>query len=139
MNGNAAPSRKTILPPPDLRSNTAWSFFGIFNLIFLLAIIDKTASFVAKNGKEFEERILENERNNSKFAFLAINDPYRPYYEIKVMDYKLGREDSFASTVPTQAKVDPTTTVVDEPESIPSEPTPLAFLLDLPVMSNLDL
>lgn len=42
-----------IVPPPDIR-----------------AICDKTAQFVAKNGREFERRILANEAQNAKFNFL---------------------------------------------------------------------
>ena len=47
-------------------------------------IIDKTATFVARNGLSFEERIRENERSNAKFCFLNPNDPYRGYYDHKV-------------------------------------------------------
>ena len=48
------------------------------------AIIDKTATFVARNGPEFEARILKNEQNNTKFSFLQANDPYQPYYKSRV-------------------------------------------------------
>ncbi|GFR31434.1 splicing factor 3A subunit 1, partial [Trichonephila clavata] len=46
----SAPSKPTIgiiYPPPELRN-----------------IVDKTASFVARNGPEFEARIRQNEINN---------------------------------------------------------------------------
>jgi hypothetical protein len=33
-------------------------------------IVDKTATFVARNGPEFEQRIKQNEVNNPKFNFL---------------------------------------------------------------------
>jgi splicing factor 3A subunit 1 len=56
-----------ILPPPDIR-----------------AIVDKTASFVARNGVEFEKRILANEKNNVKFNFLTPTDPYHAYYKVRV-------------------------------------------------------
>ena len=42
-----------IYPPPEVRN-----------------IVDKTASFVARNGPEFEQRIKQNEVNNPKFNFL---------------------------------------------------------------------
>lgn len=45
-----------------------------------LVIIEKSAGFVAKNGREFEEKILENERNNPKFTFMFAIDPYHLYY-----------------------------------------------------------
>ncbi|KHG08295.1 hypothetical protein F383_34885 [Gossypium arboreum] len=43
-----------IHPPPDIRN-----------------IVDKTAQFVAKNGPEFEKRIIANNANNVKFNFLT--------------------------------------------------------------------
>ncbi|KAK9819320.1 hypothetical protein WJX74_005429 [Apatococcus lobatus] len=56
-----------IQPPPDIR-----------------AIVDKTAQFVAKNGLNFEARILATEKNNVKFNFLRPTDPYHPYYRYRV-------------------------------------------------------
>lgn len=56
-----------IIPPPDIR-----------------AIVDKTASFVARNGPEFEKRILGSEKNNAKFNFLLSTDPYNAYYKSKI-------------------------------------------------------
>ncbi|GBG81804.1 hypothetical protein CBR_g33984 [Chara braunii] len=60
-----------IHPPPDIRS-----------------IVDKTASFVARLGPEFEKRILATERNNVKFNFLLQSDPYHAYYLHKVNEFK---------------------------------------------------
>lgn len=62
-----------ILPPPDIR-----------------AIVDKTAQFVARNGLEFEKRILANEKNNVKFNFLVPTDPYHAYYRMRVKDFTEG-------------------------------------------------
>jgi splicing factor 3A subunit 1 len=119
-----------------------------------VAIIDKTASFVAKNGREFEERILENERNNPKFTFLALNDPYRPYYDTKVMDFKLGRDDAasgkdlkretLGATVRTMASLQtlPKVEAVDVKGMVqgpPKEPPRLEFLLTLDPISSMDL
>ena len=86
-----------IQPPPDIR-----------------AIVDKTAQFVAKNGRcillqahssslegapckpawepdfwasagtNFETKILSNEKDNVKFNFLRPTDPYHPYYRYRV-------------------------------------------------------
>lgn len=60
-----------IHPPPDIRS-----------------IVDKTAQFVARNGPEFEKRILANEKNNVKFNFLNSSDPYHAYYQHRVSEFK---------------------------------------------------
>lgn len=57
-----------IIPPPDIRS-----------------VVDKTAQFVARNGKSFEARILNSgEGKSSKFNFMKQYDPYHAYYELKI-------------------------------------------------------
>jgi len=74
----AAPATKPVIgiiyPPPEVRN-----------------IVDKTASFVARNGPEFETRIRQNEINNPKFNFLTLNDPYHAYYRHKVKEFQEGR------------------------------------------------
>lgn len=65
-------------------------------------IIDKTATFVARNGPEFESRILKNEQNNTKFAFLQPNDPYQPYYKAKVAE--LGGTTALSTTAAAGAQ-----------------------------------
>ena len=60
-----------IQPPPDIR-----------------AIVDKTAQFVARNGPDFEKRILGSEKNNQKFNFLLPTDPYNAYYQSKIAAFK---------------------------------------------------
>lgn len=52
-------------PPEDLRN-----------------MIDKTAAYVLKNGKEFED-ILRS-KNDERFKFLHYTDQYNPYYMYKV-------------------------------------------------------
>ena len=54
-------------------------------------IVDKTASFVARNGPEFENRIRQNEVSNPKFNFLQPTDAYHAYYQHKVGEFKEGR------------------------------------------------
>jgi hypothetical protein len=57
-----------IIPPPDIRS-----------------VVDKTAQFVARNGKSFESRILNSsEGKTAKFNFMKQYDPYHAYYELKI-------------------------------------------------------
>jgi len=51
-------------------------------------IVDKTATFVARNGPEFENRILSNEGKNEQFAFLTESNPYHAYYKQKVSDMR---------------------------------------------------
>mmetsp|Transcript_105435 Transcript_105435/g.297934 ORF Transcript_105435/g.297934 Transcript_105435/m.297934 type:complete len:703 (+) Transcript_105435:81-2189(+) len=76
-----------IFPPPDIRG-----------------VIDKTAQFVAKCGPEFEQRVLR-EQNHAKFSFLLPSNPYRPYYEHKVKEFKTGVVEEPKPEVP-QAIID---------------------------------
>ncbi|XP_061704373.1 splicing factor 3A subunit 1 [Cydia pomonella] len=64
-----------IYPPPEVRN-----------------IVDKTASFVARNGPEFEARIRQNELGNPKFNFLNSGDPYHAYYQHKVKEIREGKD-----------------------------------------------
>ncbi|KAD3641777.1 hypothetical protein E3N88_31001 [Mikania micrantha] len=60
-----------IHPPPDIRT-----------------IVDKTASFVAKNGPEFEKRIIVSNAGNPKFNFLNGSDPYHAYYQHRLSEFR---------------------------------------------------
>lgn len=48
----------------------------------LRVIIDKTASYVLKNGKDFED--ILRAKNDQRFTFLQYKDPYYKYYTFKV-------------------------------------------------------
>eukprot|EP00605_Chrysophyceae_sp_TOSAG23-4_P001171 GSChrysophyteH1.ASY1.ANO1.1279.1 assembled CDS len=57
-----------IVPPKEIR-----------------VVVDKTAAFVAKNGKIMEERIRNSaEGRAAKFSFLKESDPYNSYYQSKI-------------------------------------------------------
>lgn len=60
-----------IIPPPGIRE-----------------IVDKTAEFVAKNGRAFEEKILTTK--DKKFNFMRLNDPFHAYYEYKIREFEEG-------------------------------------------------
>mmetsp|Transcript_15520 Transcript_15520/g.19864 ORF Transcript_15520/g.19864 Transcript_15520/m.19864 type:complete len:792 (+) Transcript_15520:60-2435(+) len=63
-----------IYPPPDIRS-----------------VVDKTAEFVARNGKSFEQKILASaEGQATKFNFMRPHDPYNAYYEFKISEFEQG-------------------------------------------------
>ncbi|KAH0458162.1 hypothetical protein IEQ34_013477 [Dendrobium chrysotoxum] len=57
-------------------------------------IIEKTAAFVAKNGLEFERRILANNAGNAKFNFLIQSDPYHAYYQHRVSEHRIQVQSS---------------------------------------------
>ncbi|KAK4258189.1 hypothetical protein QN277_007662 [Acacia crassicarpa] len=66
-----------IHPPPDIRT-----------------IVDKTAQFVAKNGPEFEKRIIANNAGNVKFNFLNSSDPYHAYYQHRLAEFRAQNQSS---------------------------------------------
>uniref|UniRef100_A0A1D1YVN5 Putative splicing factor 3A subunit 1 n=1 Tax=Anthurium amnicola TaxID=1678845 RepID=A0A1D1YVN5_9ARAE len=70
-----------IHPPPDIRT-----------------IIDKTASFVSKNGPEFERRILAHNTGNAKFNFLIPSDPYHAYYQHRLSEFRSQVQTSAGET-----------------------------------------
>lgn len=66
-----------IRPPPEIR-----------------AVADRTALYVAKNGRTFEQRILGSEKGKTpKFAFLQQSSPFHMYYEERIQFYENGGED----------------------------------------------
>ncbi|XP_017474571.1 PREDICTED: splicing factor 3A subunit 1-like [Rhagoletis zephyria] len=83
-------SISVIYPPPELRN-----------------IVDKTASFVARNGPEFETRIQQNEPNNPKFNFLKPGDPYNAYYQFKVKELRENGTNG-SSSVPANSAANQT-------------------------------
>ncbi|KAL1296024.1 hypothetical protein HN51_056807 [Arachis hypogaea] len=89
-----------IHPPPDIRT-----------------IVDKTSQFVAKNGPEFEKRIIANNTGNVKFNFLNASDPYHAYYQHRLAEFRAQNQSSGA-----QPPLQPPDSSV--PESAPSAPAP---------------
>ncbi|XP_066544884.1 splicing factor 3A subunit 1 isoform X2 [Amia ocellicauda] len=133
-----SPASKTIVgiiyPPPEVRN-----------------IVDKTASFVARNGPEFEARIRQNEINNPKFNFLNPNDPYHAYYRHKVNEFKEGKAQEPSAAVPKvmqqqalqnnqqQLPQKVQAQVINE-TVVPKEPPPeFEFIADPPSISAFDL
>ena len=59
-------------------------------------IIDKLASFVARNGPEFERMTMEKQRSNPKFNFL-FGGEYNLYYRWKVTTEQAGKTFVFVT------------------------------------------
>uniref|UniRef100_H2YW43 Splicing factor 3A subunit 1 n=1 Tax=Ciona savignyi TaxID=51511 RepID=H2YW43_CIOSA len=118
-----------IYPPPEVRN-----------------IVDKTASFVGRNGPEFEARIRQNEINNSKFNFLNGTDPYHAYYRHKVKEFIEGKGKEPAvpkAPVPTikveNFLLNPSVAVVQE-QFVPKDPpASFEFTYDPPSISAYEL
>ncbi|XP_028853017.1 splicing factor 3A subunit 1 [Denticeps clupeoides] len=123
-----------IYPPPEVRN-----------------IVDKTASFVARNGPEFEARIRQNEINNPKFNFLNPTDPYHAYYRHKVNEFKEGKAQEPSAAIPKvmqqqalqqapQQLPQKVQAQVIQEAVVPKEPPPdFEFMADPPSISAFDL
>ncbi|KAG8052438.1 hypothetical protein GUJ93_ZPchr0001g33158 [Zizania palustris] len=81
--GSGAPAKPD--PPPTVATHT-----GPIGIIHpppdIRVIIEKTATFVSKNGPEFERRIISHNAGNAKFNFLQPSDPYHAYYQHRVSE-----------------------------------------------------
>lgn len=67
-----------IIPPREIRET-----------------IDKVAPFVAARGPGFEQRLKEDEKNNTlKLNFLSKTDPFHAYYLRRIDDFLAGRADA---------------------------------------------
>ncbi|XP_026759772.2 splicing factor 3A subunit 1 [Galleria mellonella] len=125
-----------IYPPPEVRN-----------------IVDKTASFVARNGPEFEARIRQNELGNPKFNFLNSGDPYHAYYQHKVKEIREGKGNDVsaapAAPVLQRPGLAPATAARQQEllkAAVPVEPPPprdpppdFEFIADPPSISALEL
>lgn len=112
--------------------------------------MDKTASFVARNGPEFEARIRQNELGNPKFNFLNAGDPYHAYYQHKVREIREGKPtdsgqiqsgiQKLSVTPAAQLKQQELLKQATEQQFIPKEAPPeFEFIADPPSISALDL
>ncbi|XP_053605415.1 splicing factor 3A subunit 1 [Plodia interpunctella] len=130
-----APVIGIIYPPPEVRN-----------------IVDKTASFVARNGPEFEARIRQNELGNPKFNFLNSGDPYHAYYQHKVKEIREGKgtEPVAAPAAGLARPMLAPATAARQQEllkaAVPAEPPPprdpppdFEFIADPPSISALEL
>lgn len=125
------PTIGIIYPPPEVRN-----------------IVDKTASFVARNGPEFESRIRQNELGNPKFNFLTQGDPYHAYYVHKVKDLRekaaqeptLPPKETKSVSTATQLKQQELLKQVQEAIFVPKDPPEeFEFIADPPSISALEL
>lgn len=106
------------------------------------AIVDKTATFVAKNGIEFENKIKEKEATNIKFAFLNPADPYHAYYKHKVKEVETNESCEIkAPPAPPMVPQAPEAVRahIREKESMPDPPKPFDFMMDPSTINSYDL
>lgn len=127
MSGAGAP-KGIIYPPVDIRN-----------------IIDKTASWVAKNGPEFEQKIIQSNINNVKFSFLRASDPYWAYYQLKIKEAggkpanQQASNSNSNATVQAQSTADPSLKRDDDVVENLEKPPDDIFTLRRPQMPSLDI
>lgn len=104
-----------IIPPPSIKE-----------------IILKTATYVHRNGKEFETKIRENESNNNKFTFVNENDPYNKYYNFVL--------DNIETFIEVTGENDDGGSDEDGPKEEKVEtPSELDFLVQVPPITAKDI
>ena len=80
------PEGPIVIPPPEVQT-----------------IIDKTASYVAKNGRSFESLVLA--KDEARFRFLNPGDRHYNYYLHKLKIYMTGNYDPSVSAEPLAFKL----------------------------------
>jgi splicing factor 3A subunit 1 len=99
-----------------------------------LAILEKTAGFVARNGNVFEERIRDKEQHNPKFSFLSNADPYNAYYLWRLSEIREGRGTAVAAGRAGEAAAP-----AEEAPAGPPKPPEFQFSARMPNISAQDL
>jgi splicing factor 3A subunit 1 len=115
-----------------------------------LAIVEKTAGYVARNGPVFEgnmlcnpvasfrlisvDRIREKERQNPKFSFLNSGDAYAPFYEWRLNEVREGR-----GTAVSAGRVGEAPAPEPEKPKGPAPPPEFHFSARMPNISAQDL
>ena len=95
-------------------------------------IVDKTAQFVAKNGPEFENRIIANNAGNVKFNFLNASSPYHAYYQHRLSEFRAQNQASIQqqlSSEPVESSAPETapSAPVSNGNEVVAKPDPLAL------------
>lgn len=102
-----------IRPPPEIR-----------------AVADRTALYVAKNGRAFEARILSSDKGKTpKFAFLHATSPFHAYYEERVHFYENGGEDEKEEEIDEKKLEEPVKPTVPE-EAVKAKQSQTGSVID---------
>lgn len=138
-----------VLPPKEIKGMPSRSCAGsVTNQA--VAILEKTAGYVARNGIVFEGRVLlpviedewltrcvdrirEKEKHNPKFSFLSTNDAYNAYYLWRLSEIKEGRGTAVAAGRANEVEPEP-----EKPKG-PPPPKDFQFSARMPNISAQDL
>nr|CAB3478031.1 unnamed protein product [Digitaria exilis] len=64
INSDLSETKEMILEPPS----------------FMKSTMEKIVEFILRNGKEFEAKLIEQDRTTGRFPFLLSSNPYHSYY-----------------------------------------------------------
>lgn len=96
--------------------------------------IEKTAAYVARNGRAFIDRLRSNHRSNPKFAFVFEEDPFWNYFEWRIDEHKNGRGSQLGS-----GRVGEDGTITLAKPTGPTEPPEFHFSARMPNINAQDL
>ncbi|KAK5163361.1 SF3a splicing factor complex subunit [Saxophila tyrrhenica] len=108
----------TILPPRNIRD-----------------IIEKTAGYVHRNGKHFEDQIRQKSGQTGKMSFLDPEDAYRAYYIWRLSEITEGR----GTNISAGRKADEVSFAGREERKGPEKPEEFQFSARMPNISAQDL
>lgn len=122
-------SGQLILPPPTMRT-----------------LVDKTASYIARNGPGFEQvlRKTDKEKKENRLPFLDPSDPYHAYYARTLDRIRRGEPldpVGMPGTPDGQADALAHPTAPEEPvaQDDDTPPAPFLFSSDMPTTTAMDL
>lgn len=70
---------------------------------FLKRTMEKIVEFIIRNGKEFEGKLIEQDRTTGRFPFLLPSNPYHPYY-LKLLEETQESKSRGGSSEPKDRK-----------------------------------
>jgi len=109
-----------VKPPPDIR-----------------AVVDRTALFVSKNGRTFEQRILNSAKGKTpKFAFLYETSPFHAYYESRISFYSSAEAENPPEEDKTQEDTTSSTPAAVSEEAPKEQAQNAATTEDVVVLSS---
>ncbi|EKG11770.1 SWAP/Surp [Macrophomina phaseolina MS6] len=111
------PPAGMIRPPKDLQET-----------------IEKTASYVSRNGRAFIERLRGNHKGNPKFAFVFDDDPFHEYFQWRIEEHKNGRGSQLGT-----GRVAEDGTIHPAKPTGPTEPPEFHFSARMPNINAQDL
>ncbi|KAK4539894.1 hypothetical protein LTR36_010288 [Oleoguttula mirabilis] len=110
----------TVLPPRNVRE-----------------VIEKTAGYVCRNGKSFEEKLRENQ-GTTKLTFLVPDDAFYPYYQWRLTEIREGRGNAISAGRQGEAETGVSGKGREERKG-PEKPEEFAFSARMPNISAADL